>query len=240
MLAADARAELLSHPLYAELSGLAQLRVFMGWHVFAVWDFMSLAKRLQRELSCVELPWLPPADARAGRFVNEVVLAEESDLDLEGRPASHLELYLQAMDEVGAPRGPIERLLSELRQGAAPEVALAAAEAPEFVRAFVRETLRWANEGSLAEVLGVFLYSREDPIPAMFSRVLAALPAGLPRLRHYLERHIELDADEHAPAARAALERAGGATPAVEAAVESAIRARIALWDGIRAGLVAL
>ena len=227
----------MAHPLYAELSGLPQLRVFMARHVFAVWDFMSLAKRLQREFSCVELPWRPPADPRAARFINEVVLAEESDLDLEGRPASHLELYLQAMDEVGAPRAAIERLLQELAQGAPPEAALARSGAPPYVREFVRETLRWAAEGSAAEVLGVFLYSREDPIPAMFSRVLAALPAGLPRLRHYLERHVELDADEHAPAARAALARLGGPTPAVEAAVQSAIRARIALWDGIRAEL---
>ena len=40
------RAALLDHPIYAQVTSVADLRRFMEDHVFAVWDFMSLLKRL--------------------------------------------------------------------------------------------------------------------------------------------------------------------------------------------------
>jgi hypothetical protein len=73
------RAALLAHPVYHEIDRLEALRRFMEHHVFAVWDFMSLLKALQRQLSCVTVPWLPAVDPLGSRLVNEFVLAEESD-----------------------------------------------------------------------------------------------------------------------------------------------------------------
>jgi len=71
-----------THPLYEHVSDEHSLRLLMRTHVFAVWDFQSLLKSLQRSLTCVEVPWLPTADAEARRFVNEIVLEEESDATL--------------------------------------------------------------------------------------------------------------------------------------------------------------
>ena len=78
---APLRDQLLNHPIYASVNTLPRLRCFMRYHVFAVWDFMCLAKRLQRDLTSLDVLWLPPARPALARFINSLILAEETDLD---------------------------------------------------------------------------------------------------------------------------------------------------------------
>src|SRR5207302_10266378 len=87
---------LLGHAVYREINSLGALRLFMERHVFAVWDFMSLLKALQARLACVGVPWLPAADPQATRFINEIVMAEESDEDGQGGFLSHFGPVLSA------------------------------------------------------------------------------------------------------------------------------------------------
>src|SRR5580658_1269070 len=59
--------ELLEHRIYRQIQRLDALRLFMEHHVFAVWDFMSLLKALQRQVCCVNVPWVPSNNSFACR-----------------------------------------------------------------------------------------------------------------------------------------------------------------------------
>lgn len=241
---APLHAELTSHRVYELVSTPDRLARFMSRHVFAVWDFMSLLKRLQRDLTVVDIPWRPERDPMMARLINEIVLAEESDF-IDGRPISHFALYRLAMIEVGAGTADIDAFVATIAAARdAPGVDEAVARVPsEGCRAFVASTLETARSGSTLEVAASFLLGREDIIPAMFERLRADLPTAEPPRSFiaYLERHIHVDADEHGPAAARLLlgligtDSAAAATVALAAA--RACRARLALWDAIAAEL---
>ena len=86
------RDAILHHALYPKVESLMEVRVFMEHHVFAVWDFMRLLKALQRELTSVDTAWVPTEDRASRKLTNEIVVAEKTDVDLNGEPASHYEL----------------------------------------------------------------------------------------------------------------------------------------------------
>ncbi|MCC7173071.1 MAG: DUF3050 domain-containing protein [Planctomycetes bacterium] len=244
-LLATTRTRLLSHPLYASLRTLDDVRVFMAHHVFAVWDFMSLLKALQHGLTGLTLPWRPVGDPTVRRFVNELVLGEESDVDPRGGSISHFELYLDAMREAGADVGPITRLIDALRGGASLDDAFAKAEAPPSAETFVRHTVRIIEDGPLHRVAAAFTLGREDVIPGMFVALVDELdrrhPGRLGLFRAYLERHIALDTDEHGPIARRMLAQTCADDPTklddAERVGVDVLRARLALWDGTLAAV---
>lgn len=235
------KAELSAHPIFSEINSLPVLQRFMESHVFAVWDFMSLTKRLQQELTCMHLPWLPPRDPQAARLINEIVLGEESD-DCPARGHySHFELYLDAMREVGASTVAVERFVALQREGVSYDVALQRVDVDPATARFVRHTLHTALHAPGHSVAAAFLHGRESVIPPMFQRILDDWGIGIeqaPTFRYYLERHIEVDSEDHGPAAQNLLTRLIGGDPLREqdayASALAAVESRIALWDGLR------
>src|SRR5258707_12271124 len=145
-------------------------------HVFAVWDFMSLLKRLQQDLTCTKVPWFPADNARAARLINDIVIGEETDVDPDGSYVSHLDLYLRAMADVGASIRQFDAFRSLARVGTSVEAAMVRSGVSPHVQAFVAHTMRLAQSGSTEEVLAAFFYGREDIIPEMFSRLQRRSP----------------------------------------------------------------
>ncbi|HEY1101494.1 MAG TPA: DUF3050 domain-containing protein [Myxococcota bacterium] len=234
--------QLRDHRVYGLVSSTAALRVFMAHHALAVWDFMSLLKRLQLDLTCVQVPWRPARDADTARLINEIVVAEESDV-VDGVATSHYELYLRAMRDVGADTADIEGFVADVvARGSGHALARLPAAGP---RRFVEHTLHTALHGSTSEVAASFLLGREDVIPAMFSRLLPALPTSPAptALIAYLERHIALDGDDHGPRAVQLLLRIVGddeqRLQQATAAAAAACTARLQLWDDIAAAITA-
>jgi hypothetical protein len=232
---------LAEHGVFSSLRSIDDLRLFMEWHVFAVWDFLSLLKRLQRDLTGSALPWTPPTHPRAARLVNEIVLGEESDLLPNGLPLSHFELYLGAMREIGADTSQIEGFVEQLRQGISLEAALARAGLAAPVAAFVRATLQTALHGDLDQVLGSFFYGRENVIPRMFAGLLdnwRVDPDSAPMFVHYLRRHIALDGEAHGPMARAIIEDLIDGDERRESqllsAAAAALKQREAFWSALQ------
>ena len=236
------RTALLDHPIYTHVVSIADLRRFMEDHVFAVWDFMSLLKRLQKDMTCIRVPWFPAEDAKAARLINDIVIGEETDVGPDGSYVSHLALYLSAMRDIGASTRQFERFRTLVLVGVPVEIALAQIGAPRHVQAFVAHTMALANSGSTEEVLAAFFYGREDIIPEMFRRLLDTLYGTRhndERLHHfiyYIDRHIELDGDSHGPKGRELLEDLVMNSPharerALRAACRS-IKARVELWNG--------
>lgn len=233
-----------THSVFGAVHGVEDLRTFMAWHVFAVLDFMSLVKRLQQEFTCVSLPWTPPTHPEAARLLNEIVLGEESDSTPWGNHVSHFDLYLAAMKEVQAETGTISRFVQLLKKGVSVDVALEMVGAPAAVARFFKATIATATTGSVAGVLGSFLYGREDAIPQMFKTLLAQWsvpPADTPTFVWYLQRHIEVDGESHGPAAnRLADEVTQGNEQELRTLYTAGLQAveqRIALWDALQAEL---
>ena len=106
------RAALLDHPIYTHVASVGDLRRFMEDHVFAVWDFMSLLKRLQQDMTCIRVPWFPADNAKAARLINDIVIGEETDVGPDGSYISHLALYLRAMRDIGASTRRFEKFRS--------------------------------------------------------------------------------------------------------------------------------
>ena len=155
------RTQLLEHPVYTEVTSVHDLRRFMEDHVFAVWDFMSLLKRLQQDLTCTRVPWFPADNARAARLINDIVIGEETDVDPDGSYVSHLDLYLRAMTDVGASTRQFDTFCSLARAGTSVEGGLVRTGVPAHVRAFVAHTMTLAQSGFDGRGLGrIFLRSR--------------------------------------------------------------------------------
>lgn len=240
------RDRLLSHPIYHSVNSEARLRVFMQAHVFAVWDFMSLLKSLQRTLTSVDIPWLPPRDPATARLINEIVLGEETDEDGLGGHASHFELYVSAMRDCGADTQTVLSFCERLRSGTKVADALQDDSISSAVRGFVTATFHVVASNRPSGIAAAFTFGREDVIPDMFQRFVDSLfarePERFERFRFYLERHIHLDADDHGPKAMRMLSLLCGHDEDewryAESIALASIQARETFWDGVHAAIL--
>ncbi|MBH89933.1 MAG: heme oxygenase [Magnetovibrio sp.] len=238
------------------IDNIYDLQIFMEHHVFAVWDFMSLIKFLQNHFCPTTDCWVPlnrsKKENRCARLVNEIILAEETDYDLNGKDiVSHFELYLDAMEEIGADVKQINNWISRLSQGSISAASYSnfymtkssfskSGIMPEASANFVKSTFNHIKTGKPNIIAAVFAFGRERAIPDMFKGLISQLDISeidCPKFHYYLSRHIEIDADEHGPASLELVEYACNQQSELiieaENAAISAIVSRLKFWDAL-------
>ncbi|WP_366186324.1 DUF3050 domain-containing protein [Flavobacterium ovatum] len=233
---------LLQHPLYNRVKTIEDLHAFLEGHVYAVWDFMSLLKALQSKLTCTTTPWFPTTNPQTRYLINEIVLAEETDLTIDGRRQSHYEMYIEAMQDCGANTSEIEHFLNEINSLKNIFVAIKTSHLHPGIKAFLDFTFTVIEHGKPHEIAAAFTFGREDLIPSMFTSIIKRFQENLTetdlsKLVYYFERHIELDADEHGPMAMEMITELCKNDPIKWKEVEEvsilALEKRIGLWNAI-------
>jgi hypothetical protein len=232
---------LYHHPINSYIKSHTELAVFMQHHVFAVWDFMSLVKKLQAELTCVSQPWVPKGSADVRFLINEIVLGEESDVDQHGVVISHFELYLRAMKELAIEPSPILSNLLQAQSLVEILQKIANTSLAPSIKQFLKFTFESIANRPIEEIAAIFTFGREDLIPGMFQLIVDQLkqdsPDQVETLVYYLERHIEVDGDHHSQLAYRMMEELCGDDAdkwqrAANAAIDS-LKVRKVLWDGV-------
>ncbi|MDB5256013.1 MAG: hypothetical protein JWM14_708 [Chitinophagaceae bacterium] len=235
------RQQIINHKVYSIINDIEDLNVFMQYHVYAVWDFMSLLKALQNNLTCTTVPWFPKGAADTRHLINEIVVGEESDVDAGGIRKSHFELYLDAMKQSGANSSSIHAFISTLQSTSDFNKAYDKAQTPDAVRSFVDFTFQTINSQKDYLQAAIFTFGREDLIPGMFIALVRDIhrnfPESVSTFKYYLERHIEVDGDHHSHLALQMTANLCGDNESFWAAAEEAtllsLQKRIELWDGV-------
>ena len=234
------RQEIINHQVYSAIKNIDDIKLFMKYHVFAVWDFMSLLKSLQNNLTCTSIPWVPVGSAETRYLINEIVVGEESDIDLDGQRISHFELYLNAMRQCGAYTTTIDNFIESIRSNTPINDSLINSNTPKEAADFVNYTFEIINSNKSYLQSAIFTFGREDLIPGMFISMIKEIHKNFPDeisiFKYYIERHIEVDGDHHSHLALQMTSNLCGDNDVywneVEYAVKKALEHRIKLWDG--------
>ncbi len=239
---APLREQIINHKVYSVIQSVEELRIFMQYHVFAVWDFMSLLKSLQHNLTCVTWPWFPVGSADTRFLINEIVVGEESDIDADGNRKSHFEIYLDAMRQSGADISIIQSFIEFLQSNQGNiDAAIHEVSIPPAAKSFIQNTFRVINTHQPHIQAATFTFGREDLIPGMFHSMINDInrnfPDSIAVFKYYLERHIEVDGDHHSHLALAMTEQLCGNDEKkwseAKAETIASLQSRIKLWDGV-------
>ena len=231
---------LRNHSLYSKIKDVDDLKIFSNAHVYAVWDFMSLLKFLQINLTSISIPWFPSKNTTTAKLINEIVAGEETDEDQEGQPVSHFEMYIDSIEEFGLNTSEIINNLNTLNNIETIDKDIEKLDIKSYVKDFLKFTFSVIKRGKIHEVASVFTFGREDLIPDMFIPLIEGINSennDLNKLIYYFKRHIEVDGDMHGPMSMEMLSYLCNNDPSKisESALiaEKALLARISLWDGI-------
>jgi hypothetical protein len=149
------------------------------------------------------------------------------------------------MKKIGSSTKLIEKFIRKIKETKDYNLSKEGSRLPEGIINFLDFTFDTIGTNKSHIIASVFTFGREDLIPDMFINIVKTLnkknETQISDLLYYLERHIELDGDEHGPMALKMISELCGddATKWEEATLMSkrALEMRIKLWDFIETSL---
>lgn len=232
--------KLRNHTLYSNIRTIEDLKIFSNAHVYAVWDFMSLLKFLQINLTSLSIPWFPSKKTSTAKLINEIVAGEETDEDQNGNPVSHFEMYIESIEAFGLNSTNILKNLNTLKNLKTIDDDIDKLDIKDYIKDFLKFTFSVIKRGKIHEVASVFTFGREDLIPDMFIPLIEGINSDnndLNKLIYYFKRHIEVDGDMHGPMSMEMLSFLCDNDPVKisesTSIAKKALLSRIALWEGI-------
>lgn len=237
------REQLANHSLYCAINNKHKLKIFMEHHVYAVWDFMSLIKAMQNHIAPTTIPWIPPKNSYFANYINQIVLEEESDRELakdtHRTSTSHFESYVDAMKEVGGNTFLITNFINSVNDKGL-DLTLDNEHIPVPAKQFMTFTFDIIKQNQLHLLATALAYGREVLVPLLFRSLQQGIQISekeAPNLYAYLNRHIQLDEQEHGPIVMRMLQDlcAGSDIKKAESleVAELALVTRLNFWDGI-------
>jgi len=245
----SARNKLRNHHIYSLIKTTDDLRVFMSYHYYCVWDFMNLIKKLQITYTCCDLPFRPAVGEvmkQIRRFLNEINLEEETD-EIEGGFISHFSYYneaFKAICENGEDLnefGHVTDFFNEVtytHHSYGKVISLGSI--PSAAKVFMKATYQQVMHENPLVTASAFTFGREDLLPHIFKKLIAQpllkQDERLTKFEIYLDRHIELDGDCHSILAKklvASLCKSEEDWQLAEKWATFAIESRLLYWDEV-------
>ena len=225
-----------SHKLYERIYNEQALRLFVEHHVICVWAYNFLLRQIHQEVVALVHPLNSQAQKEAIRLVSKIILEEEVEEQHDGSLLSHLEIYLEAMQDLGADISPVVCFFDMQEAGYTWQEALKHANFSAPVALYARKISRLAQQ-PIHERAAALFYEGEPYIPDSFLEQLGQMgtKAKVNRLLDYFERHIEGLKRPGFSASGRLVEIFCGDNELLnedaEKAAEQAMKNRIELWD---------
>lgn len=180
------------HKIYKLLNNQTSLANFMERHVVCVWVYHSLLRSLYQDIVSQLTDLNGDRSKECLRLITEIVLEEVVEDLGDGQYQSHLELYVEAMEDLGANITPILTFFDMLEKGYTTKRSLELANFPIEAVRYAKTILPLLKEPPYKKAAALF-YEGEPFIPDSFLTQVEVLLPKVPvnLLLDYFEGHIE-------------------------------------------------
>jgi hypothetical protein len=237
-----AQDKILNHQVYKEIENLDDLNLFLEYHVFFVWDQMSSLKAMQKDLTCMNVPWVPKRSPQTRKYINELVLNAEGNDLISETVLSEYESYLELMRESDADSSSIERLEKSINRGENFKDLLDHLDMPKVVKSYLDFTYKTIESKDAHKIAANFVFGKQSLIPHRLVKLLNELnkkfPVDLSLQIKYFESKVMKETGKIEDVAKKIFEELCGHDEEkwddVAEVAERTLERRLQLWDDIK------